>query len=79
MLVRVIICSNLDILKEAIKEKANAIFIKNFTNVYSWKKKYKNYKTSHLKQLIISKNNFKLSKEYSLTNRAKKILEGIKN
>ena len=76
---KIIICSNLDILKEAIKEKANAIFIKNFTNVYSWKKEIQKLQNQPFKQLIISKNNFKLSKEYSLTNRAKKILEGIKN
>ena len=42
------------------------------------KMKYKKLQNQLFKQLIISKNNFKLSKQYSLTNRAKKILEEIK-
>ena len=61
-----------------IQEKKNAIFIKNFTNVYSWKNEIEKLRNQPSKQLIISRNNFKLSKEYSLINRAKKILNEIK-
>ena len=50
----------------------------NFTNVYSWKNEIQKLQNQPSKQLIISRNNFKLSKQYSLTNRAKKILEEIK-
>ncbi len=76
---KVIICSNLDILKEVIQEKKNAIFIKNFTNVYSWKNEIEKLRNQPSKQLIISRNNFKLSKEYSLISRAKKILKEIRS
>lgn len=76
---KIIICSDLDILKEAIKEKKNAIFVKNFTNVYSWKNEIEKLQNQPSKQFIISKNNYRLSKEYSLTSRAKKILKEIRN
>ena len=36
---KIIMCSDLDILKEIIKENKNAIFIKNFKNAFAWKKK----------------------------------------
>jgi glycosyltransferase involved in cell wall biosynthesis len=75
---KIIICSNLDILKESIKDKKNAIFVRNFTNVNSWKKEIQKLKNQPYKQLIISKNNYRLSKQYSLTNRAKKILNVVK-
>ena len=76
---KVIICSDLDILKEVIKEKKNAIFIKNFTNIHSWKNEIQKLQSQPSKQFIISKNNFRLSKQYSLINRAQKILKVIKN
>ena len=34
---KIIICSDFNILREAIKENINAIFVKNYTNPYSWK------------------------------------------
>jgi glycosyltransferase involved in cell wall biosynthesis len=74
---KIIICSILNILKEIIKENINAIFVKNYTNPYSWKNEIQKLKNQPSKQLIISKNNYKLSKNYSLNQRAKKILEGI--
>ena len=36
---KIIMCSKLDILKEIIQDKQNAIFIKNFKNIFSWKKR----------------------------------------
>jgi len=75
---KIIICSDLEILKEAIKENKNAIFVKNFTNVYSWKNEIKKLQYQPNKQLIISKNNHKLSEHYSLIHRAKRILKEIK-
>ena len=71
-------CSDFNVLKEAIKEKKNAIFIKNYTNPYSWKNEIQKLKNQPCKQLIISKNNYRLSKNYSLNRRAKIILENIK-
>ena len=75
---KIIICSELDVLKETIKENKNAIFVKNYTNVFSWKNEIQKLKNQPCKQLIISKNNYRLSKNYSLNQRAKSILEGIK-
>ena len=75
---KIIICSDFDVLKEAIKVNHNAIFIKNYTNVFSWKKEIQKLKNQPNKQLIISKNNYKLSKKYSLTYRAKRIIDEIK-
>jgi len=75
---KIIICSDFKVLKEIIKEKKNAIFVKNYTNVYSWKNEIQKLKNQPNKQLIISKNNFRLSKKYSLIRRANRILEEIK-
>ena len=75
---KIIICSDLKVLKEIIKENINAIFVKNYTNIYSWKNEIQKLKNQPHKQLIISKNNYRLSKNYSLNQRAKRILEEIK-
>ena len=75
---KIIICSDLKVLKEIIKENVNAIFVKNYTSVYSWKNEIQKLKNQPNKQLIISKNNYRLSKNYSLNRRAKIILENIK-
>lgn len=74
---KIIICSDFKVLKEPIKENKNAIFIKNYKNIFSWKNEIHKLKNQPYKQLIISKNNFRLSKKYSLTERAKKILKGL--
>ena len=74
---KIILCSDFHVLKEAIKDKQNAIFIKNYKNVFSWKSEIQKLKNQPYKQLIISKNNHKLSKKYSLIQRAYKILNGI--
>ncbi len=75
---KIIICSDFEVLKEIIKDRKNAIFIKNYKNVFSWKKEIQKLKNQPNKQLIISKNNYSLSKKYSLVHRAKKILAEIK-
>tara|TARA_Y100000996_G_C22555257_1_gene655309 strand:- start:2338 stop:3453 length:1116 start_codon:yes stop_codon:yes gene_type:complete len=75
---KIIMCSDFNVLREAIEEKKNAIFIKNYTNPYSWKKEIQKLKNQPSKQFIISKNNHTLSKKYSLISRANRILEDIK-
>ena len=75
---KIIMCSDFNVLKEAIKEKKNAVFIKNYKNPYSWKNEIKKLKNQPHKQFIISKNNYRLSKKFSLVSRAQKILEEIK-
>ncbi len=74
---KIIICSDFDVLKEIIKDKKNAIFIKNYKNPYSWKNEIFKLKNQSSKQLIMSKNNYLLSKNYSLKERAKSILNSI--
>ena len=76
---KVIICSNINILKEVIKKNINAIFVENYTNPNSWKDEIFKLKNQPQKRLIISKNNFKLSKKLTLDQRAKIILETINN
>jgi glycosyltransferase involved in cell wall biosynthesis len=75
---RPIMCSNFDVLKEVITHNKNAIFVKNFKNVYAWKKEITKLINKPEKMKIISKNNYQLSKKYSHSARALKILDIIK-
>ena len=74
---KIIICSDFKVLKEVIKENKNAIFVKNYKNLFSWKNEILKLKNQLPKQLIMSKNNFILSKKFSLKERAKLILETL--
>tara|TARA_B100001057_G_scaffold474275_1_gene539620 strand:+ start:1029 stop:2138 length:1110 start_codon:yes stop_codon:yes gene_type:complete len=74
---KTIISSNVKVLKEILKEKKNVIFIKNFNNVFSWKREIEKIKCLNTKRLIISNNNFKLSKKYKIDKRVKKFLENL--
>ena len=74
---KIIISSQVKVLQEILKEKKNVIFIKNFNNAYSWKKEIQKIKFLNDKRHIISQNNFKMSKNYKLKERAKKILESL--
>ena len=74
---KIIICSDFNVLKEIIKDKKNAIFIKNYKNPYSWKNEILKLKNQSSKQFIMSKNNYLLSKKFSLKQRAKSILNSI--
>ena len=75
---KIIICSDFQVLKEAIKDKENAIFVKNYKNIFSWKNEIHKLKNQPQKQFIMSKNNYQLSQKYSLKERAKKILKVVK-
>ena len=68
---KIIICSDIIVLREILKNN-NAIFIKNFSNPYSWMMEINKISMSNEKQYIMSKNNYKLGQNYSLNNRAKK-------
>ncbi len=74
---KVIISSNLKVLREIINSRQNVIFIENFSNAYTWKKEIHKICNQKSKRFIISRNNLKLSKSYSLKNRAIKFLENI--
>ena len=60
---KIIICSDYDVLKEIIKDKENAIFVKNYKNPYSWKNEILKLRNQISKQFIMSKNNHLLSKK----------------
>jgi len=72
---KIILCSDFQVLKEVIDDKKNAIFIKNFKNIFSWKNEIDKLSNQPQKQHIMSRNNYKLSKKYSLKERAKLILK----
>jgi len=74
---KIIICSDYDVLKEIIKNKKNAIFVKNYKNPYSWKNEILKLENQSSKQLIMSRNNYLLSKKFSLKQRAKSILNSV--
>lgn len=76
---RPIICSDFDVLKEIVSENKNVIFVKNYQNIYAWKKEITKLTNQSEKMKIISKNNYRLGKKYSLNKRAKKILDEIIN
>ena len=63
---KVVISSELKVLKEILTHNKNCIFIKNFTNIFDWKIAINNLKKSPKKYNMLSKNAFMLSKKYSL-------------
>tara|TARA_Y100000768_G_scaffold385630_1_gene372152 strand:- start:1311 stop:2087 length:777 start_codon:yes stop_codon:yes gene_type:complete len=74
---KVILCSNLKVLKEVLKENKNAFFVNNYKNFYAWKNAIIQLKKQPNKRKIISKNNEILSNKFRLKLRAQKILENI--
>jgi len=74
---KVIICSNITVLKEILIENKNAIFVKNFDKTSAWKTEIEKIKKDEKKRLIISKNNFKLGKIYHHKPRAINILKDL--
>ena len=74
---KVIIASELKVLKEILTHNKNCIFIKNFTNVFHWKLAINNLKNSTKRYNVLSKNSFNLSKKYSYYLRAKKLMEKL--
>ncbi len=74
---KIIISSNVKVLREILIEKKNAIFVRNFNNVFSWKAEIEKIGYLDAKRVIISQNNLKLSKNYKIGRRAKKFLENL--
>ncbi len=70
---KTIISSNLKVLREIIGNR-NAYLIDNFENIFEWKQKIQIAKKNQNKNLIMSKNNFNLSKKFEHKNRVKKYL-----
>ena len=70
---KIILSSNLKVLREVIDEK-NAYFINNYKNIFEWKNTIKIIKNNRTKNLIMSKNNFRLSKKYDHKYRVNKYI-----
>lgn len=70
---KIIISSDLKVFREVIGPK-NAYFVKNYENIFEWKKNIKLAKNNKKKNLIMSINNFKLSKKYDHFKRVKKYI-----
>ena len=73
---KIIMCSDFKVLREVVDVR-NVIFVKNYKNPFSWKMELRKISYQFQKQLIMGHNNNKLSKNYTLKNRAKKIIELI--
>ena len=67
-----IISSSLPVLKEIMIDKRNCIFVDGL-NIFRWKLVINKFLNSANQRLIISKNNFSLSKDYSYKKRVKKM------
>ena len=71
---KLIISSDLPVLREILKHQHNAILIKNFENIFEWKKYIDNFNYNLYKILIIKKNAQKTVKNLTWVNRAKKMI-----
>ena len=74
---KVILCSDFKVLREILKDKKNELFIKNFTNAYSWKMEIEKLINQKIKIIIMSKNNFSYSKKFNHIKRAKQIINEV--
>jgi glycosyltransferase involved in cell wall biosynthesis len=70
---KVIITSDLKVLREVISSK-NAFFVKNYQNIYEWKKFIMLAKNNRNKMFIMRKNNLSLSKKFDHLSRTRKYL-----
>ena len=75
---RIILCSDFNVLKEIIMIKKMHFLLKIIKIYMLGKNEIYKLKNQIQKQLIMSKNNVQLSKQYTLKKRAKKILNSIK-
>ena len=70
---KIILTSNLKVLREIIDEN-NAYFINDYENIFEWKKVINIIQNNKIKNLILSRNNLRLSKNYDHENRVKNYL-----
>ena len=67
---KIILSSEIEVLKEILKNNFNCIFIKNFNNIYSWKKEIDKIRISNAKYLILRKNALKTALLFTWKKRA---------
>jgi glycosyltransferase involved in cell wall biosynthesis len=71
---KIILASELEVLKEILKDKYNCIFIKNFNNVNSWRNEINKINTDNVKSIILRKNALKTALIYNWKNRARDMI-----
>ena len=71
---KIIISSNIKVLREVLKNDFNSLLIKNYLNVNEWKKKIDMIKLEKDKFVKIRLNALKTAQKYSWENRAKKMM-----
>lgn len=74
---RLIISSEIKVLKEILKNNYNAILIKNYLNIYSWKKQIDKVNFKNNKYIKIRKNALKTAKKYTWEKRASQMITKI--
>ena len=72
---KLIISSELDVLKEILTDRYNCLFVKNYLNPHAWIMTIKKIKLNMVMRQIVSKNSFKKVKEFHHEKRTKKYLE----
>ena len=70
---KIIISSDLKVLREIINSK-NALFIRNYENIFEWKKNIAIVKNNKEKIYIMCNNNLNLSKKFDHSKRVKKYI-----
>ncbi len=72
---KIIISSNIPVLKEILKDKKNSILIKNFLNVQSWLFEINKLKFNKYRNYLLCKNAFDTGTKHTWKKRAEKILD----
>jgi len=75
---KIIVSSNIKVLKEVLKNNFNSLLINNYLDVNEWKKKIDMIKLEKDKFTKLRLNALKTAKKYSWNNRAKKIIRFVK-
>jgi glycosyltransferase involved in cell wall biosynthesis len=71
---KIILVSELEVLKEILKNKYNCIFIKNFNNINSWRNEINKINTDNIKSIILRNNALKTALIYNWKNRARDMI-----
>lgn len=75
---KTIMCSDIPVFKEIIKDKRNCIIVKNFINPFSWLMEINKIKNNFYLRNILAKNSINDVKNFHHDKRAKKYLQGVK-
>ena len=71
---KIILSSDVPVLREILKNKKNAILIKNFLNLESWLMEIEKIKYNYSRNIILSKNALKTGKTFNWKNRATSLI-----